>query len=379
MNDLAYTLKQDRLPALDGLRAAAIALVMASHAPAPFPAGRFPGDLGVTLFFVLSGFLITRLLLREWDATGDLSLRAFLTRRVLRIFPAYYAFLAVWLVAAVLLHKPSEPAHVAAGFTYTVNYYQAITGRAAGLIAHAWSLAVEEQFYLLWPPLLLLLLRRGGPRRAGVLLAAAIVAVGAWRCYLLLGAGAGPVYVYNAFDTRFDALATGCLLAVLLRDPRIVPGVRAIGGSAWMPALTAVAVLAPHVRAPLPFRYGPGFSLDAILCAVLLAQVLAVGGEGAWRVLSWRPVRWIGALSYSLYLYHLLVEQAVLALDIPAWLRLPLWLAASFAVAAASYYAIEKPFLRLKDRFAGGRAARDRASAAAEPALAAAASAGPAA
>src|SRR6266568_3863839 len=155
---LLRALGGSRLPALDGLRAVAVGVVMVYH----FGINAVPGDLGVSAFFVLSGFLITWLLLKEHGTTGDVSLRQFYTRRVLRIFPAPSALL------------------------YLVNYFNALHGHPTTSIAHAWSLGIEEQFYLLWP-LLLLGLLQGGVARVARALVFLIVVVVAWRCVLLFG------------------------------------------------------------------------------------------------------------------------------------------------------------------------------------------------
>src|SRR5438093_1124683 len=153
------------LPALDGLRAVAVFTVIVYH----FGINAVPGDLGVSAFFVLSGFLITWLLLREHAANGTVSLRRFYTRRVLRIFPAYYAFLAVSFAIDSVRGQPWGSSLGLSSLFYLVNYYNALNGHPVTSIAHAWSLGIEEQFYLLWPMLLLLLLRGGAARAARVL------------------------------------------------------------------------------------------------------------------------------------------------------------------------------------------------------------------
>ncbi|HEX9393047.1 MAG TPA: acyltransferase, partial [Gemmatimonadales bacterium] len=205
---LLRTLAGSRLPALDGLRAVAVFTVMIYH----FGINAVPGDLGVSAFFVLSGFLITWLLLKEHGATGDVSLRQFYTRRVLRIFPAYYAFIVLTYAADHLRGQAWPPGLAPSALFYLVNYFNALHGHPTTSIAHAWSLGIEEQFYLLWP-LLLLVLLRGGVARVARALVILIVVVVAWRCVLLLGLHVDRAYLYNAFDTRFDNLAVGCLLA----------------------------------------------------------------------------------------------------------------------------------------------------------------------
>ncbi|HET9010483.1 MAG TPA: acyltransferase, partial [Gemmatimonadaceae bacterium] len=180
-------------PALDGLRAVAVMIVIVGHHG--YPIAGVPADLGVSAFFVLSGFLITRLLMREHEASGTITLREFYARRTLRIFPAYYTFL---LVSFVLDHLRGERWGTALGLsavTYTVNYFNAIHHHPSTSIAHAWSLGVEEQFYLLWPLGFLLLARRGSRALVEGVALAALAAV-AWRAWLMLH-GADVAYLYN--------------------------------------------------------------------------------------------------------------------------------------------------------------------------------------
>src|SRR6267378_3170255 len=162
---LLGTLADRHLPALDGLRAIAVFTVIVYH----FGIHTVPGDLGVSAFFVLSGFLITWLLLKEQRATGTVSTRQFYTRRVLRIFPAYYVFLAASFAVDYARGQQWPPGLRLSGLFYVVNYYNAFHGHNAGSISHAWSLGIEEQFYLLWPMLFLVLLRGGVGRAARAL------------------------------------------------------------------------------------------------------------------------------------------------------------------------------------------------------------------
>lgn len=351
----ADRLAHDRIPVLDGVRAMAVLTVVAMHVPAG-PLHRLPGLLALTQFFVLSGFLITWLLLKEWDAAGTVSLRAFWLRRALRIVPAYAVFLLAWYVGHTLAGRPPRGWEVAAGATWTVNYAQAFGHRVTGL-EHGWSLAVEEQFYLLWPPLLVFLLARGGRRRAASVLAGLIVAVFAWRTYLVLVRGVPVAYAYDAFDTRFDALALGCLVAVLSRGRRFGRLAAAVSRRAWMPFVTLAVVLAWQL-APLRPRFGPGFTLDALLQSVLLVQLVILAETRAWRPLTWKPVRFLGRISYPLYLYHpgaLAIAASLTTL--PVAVRVALGLALSGAAGCASWFLVETPFLRLKDRLSRARPA----------------------
>ena len=173
-----------------------------------------PGGTGVLLFFVLSGFLITWLLLEEASKTGSVSLRNFYARRALRILPAFYVYAAVMLAYLWLRQRPVNYAQLTAALLYVNNYWQGIYGDPNTGFSHTWSLAVEEQFYFLWPALFLLLWRN--PARMARFLTAGIVFVWIYRLVLLYGFHVNQGYLYEAFDSRADSLMIGCLLAVLL-------------------------------------------------------------------------------------------------------------------------------------------------------------------
>ncbi|MGE0405714.1 MAG: acyltransferase family protein [Candidatus Korobacteraceae bacterium] len=324
------------LPALDGLRAIAVLVVITYHAG--FTA--VPGDLGVSVFFVLSGFLITWLLLKEEAQNGEISLGNFYIRRTLRIFPAYFAFLAVSYAFDALRGFQWPGGLTWASLTYTVNYYNALHNHPPTAVAHAWSLSIEEQFYLLWPLVFIFT-----PSRARAwMLAASITLVAGWRSLLYLHFDVGSAYVYNALDTRFDNLAVGCLLAILCLQPRFQELLE--NRSAWIPLAPVVFLLVSRTMTSPEYHYSVGFTVDALLIAVFLAQII----QRPWAWLDFKSVKWLGTLSYPMYLYHIwglgaahkLVESSVPALLIGT--------AITTALASASYYFIERPVLSLKSR-----------------------------
>lgn len=346
------------LPALDGLRAIAVAVVMLYH----YTNSRWvPGDLGVGLFFVISGFLITLLLLREETATGTISLRAFYMRRTLRIFPAYYVYIVFSLsIDTIRGHRwPGEL--LLAAFGYLVNYYNAFHGHPATSVAHAWSLADEEQFYLIWPALFLVLYQTS-PRRRPWWVVGLIVTVMAWRSWLYLGGHVGPAYVYNAFDTRFDNLAIGCLLALILSSGAVLRVGSAVGGAWWMVVPTIVGLYASRILLPASYHYSVGFTVDALLMAVLIVQLMQLSESRAWGWLNRKEVRFFGALSYSLYLYHGWGMSVATHLGSHGTIfRVIAASVAAVALACGSYYLVEQPFLRLKRRFEEPRESTVRA------------------
>jgi peptidoglycan/LPS O-acetylase OafA/YrhL len=357
---LRDALARRHLLALDGLRAVAVLTVIVYH----FGIDAVPGDLGVSLFFVLSGFLITWLLIAERRATGNVSLRAFYTRRVLRIFPAYYAFVAV---SFALDHwRGSSWPHglMPAALLYYVNYFNGLHDNPATSLFHAWSLAIEEQFYILWPLCFLLLMRRGA-RSFTIALVALIAGVLLWRSYLYLDRGVGAAYVYNAFDTRFDNLAIGCLLAVWLAQDRYARPANAVGRYAWLPLVTVALLLVSRTRTPLAYHYTLGFTVDAVLLAILIVQMLQWHPSRGWRWLEYPAVRYLGIISYGMYLYHQWGLGA--GRHIPSFSpveQLGAGIVATIIAATGSYYVIERPFLALKRRFERGRSAAGAPSAA---------------
>jgi len=335
------------LPALDGLRAVAVFTVIVYH----FGIATVPGDLGVSAFFVLSGFLITWLLLKEHAASGTVSLRRFYTRRVLRIFPAYYAFLAV---SFAIDHFRGQSWGQSLGLSsvfYLVNYYNALNGHPTTSISHAWSLGIEEQFYLLWPMLLLVLLR-GGTRRAAQTLAGVIVAVVLWRSALYAGFHVGSAYVYNAFDTRFDNLAVGCLLALTANAPTFEGVAARLSRSVWAPLVTLALLVVSRAAIGATYHYTVGFTVDAVLVAVFIVQMLRLYRTKLWSWLETSVVRYLGVISYPLYLWHpwgLGVGHHVHAAG-PAG-EFAFGVLACIALATGSYFIVERPFLALKRRF----------------------------
>ncbi|MFN8876332.1 MAG: acyltransferase family protein [Gemmatimonadota bacterium] len=363
---LGDLLSQSHLPALDGLRAVSVFVVVLGHHDRAWSEG--PGRItswsveeyvGVLLFFVLSGFLITHLLLREHQETGRVAFGRFFARRALRLLPAYYTFFVV-SVGLWLLRGFGFPAgRVIAGAFYGMNYWNALapTSDPQNPIYHVWSLAVEEQFYLLWPPLLLWAARRG--RKTVERTLWCIIATAAtWRCGLMWWDVALKPYAYNAFDARADNLAIGCLLAVLVRDDRWRARFERLAADWWMPVATA-ALLALSVFAGSNsdrYRYGPALTLEAILSGLLMMQLLLVSALPGWRWLDHPLAVWLGRLSYPIYLWHVFalgLDSRIATLPIPV--RVVLVFALAVAFGAVSYYVVERPFLRMKGRFAAPR------------------------
>jgi peptidoglycan/LPS O-acetylase OafA/YrhL len=331
-----------RLPCLDGLRAISIALVLTAHLltsetlPLLNPLWHFDlGNLGVRVFFVLSGFLITTLLLEEHAASGTINLRRFYFRRTFRIMPAYYTFLAVMALAAALGLVAISPAEGLRAAAYVSDYLH-----VPEVLCHTWSLSVEEQFYLLWPGVLLLL----GLRR-GFLAAAAVLLLSPGMRALAMHLHPRQVGALFAFDCVADALATGCLLAHLRGRLWAWAPYRRFLASPLVALLPAglLAVCWENVAHPA-FGALVGVSLLNLGTAVIVDWCLRFPSGRVGRVLNWGPVAFVGTASYSLYLWQqpFLLRHSL----IPC----PLNLLGLTAAALFSYRLVEQPALRLRSR-----------------------------
>lgn len=340
---LVETSSHGRIPTLDGIRAFSICLVLIAHSlgtgvlPTASPRAHILGDIGVRTFFVLSGFLITTLLLREHAKHGSISLRGFYLRRALRIFPACYAFLATVIALRAAGWLGASDADLAFAGTYTMNFH----AQRAWSIGHLWSLAVEEQFYLLWPVTLVAL----GVRRALRVALAALAVAPFIRLATWYGWPALRPLADQMFPCVFDALATGCALAMVRTRLDSLPWVRRWLAARWFWAI-------PIACAASRLMTRPWIDLGITTTLANLGIALAIHRcvsrqDGAVRAVLEHPlaVR-VGVLSYSLYLW----QQLFLNHHSTAWINtFPVNIGFTFAAAALSHRLVEAPFLRLSE------------------------------
>jgi len=345
--------RADQLPALDGLRALAVVAVLIYHAnPAWLPGG----FLGVEVFFVLSGFLITRGLAAEWRASGRVDLRAFWLRRARRLLPA----LLLFVFAVLVLSAAFDPAGLAglrtealAGVAYLSNWQLILEGQSyfdswfkPSPLRHLWSLAVEGQFYVVWPLIVALGLTRLG-RRFVVALALAGAAVSALLMALLYDPVAGDVSrIYYGSDTRLSGLLLGAALALA---PLSLPGPSRFVASVFLNAAALAALgllvgLCVFLGEGAPLLYRGGFLVVGLATAALIV-LLSQPSTLLARALALAPLRWLGMRSYGVYLWH----WPILLLAWPATADLPLlagYVAATLLIASFSYRFVEEPVRR---------------------------------
>jgi peptidoglycan/LPS O-acetylase OafA/YrhL len=337
-----------RIPSLDGLRAVSIALVIAGHSAdslnAPRALSYFShlGNLGVRCFFIISGFLITTLLLKEFEKTGGISMSGFYIRRALRIFPASLTYIGIIAGCSMLGWITLKSGDLAHALTYTMNYRY----NPAHWFRHLWSLSVEEQFYLLWPGLIWLAGRRRGMKAAW----AVVIADPVIRAILWYGFHASDSAMTKHFESIADTLATGCLLSMNFNRLGALHWYRRFQLSPlfWIVSLGLVLCGDGLYAINPACFYVIGQSLANLGTALCIDWSIRYYNQGIGHILNWRPILYIGVLSYSLYLW----QNAFLNPDWNAWpAKLPINILLAFGMAIASYYLVEKPFLRLK-RFA---------------------------
>lgn len=327
------TVAEARIPSLDGARAISIGLVIVAHLDLmKYVPGLWrvdTGNLGVRIFFVISGFIITTLLLAELRRTDTVSLTNFYRRRILRILPAYYTFLGTVMLVSVLRGGVATWTNVWPATIFIADYVNVPL-----VVGHTWSLAVEEQFYLLWPAMLLFGLRRSYVVCITILFLAPLFRI-------LAHVGVWPTNPRYAFECVADALAVGCLLAIN-RD------------RLWENSLYRQFVSSPLCLVPLlagilliaveqnkgAIYFTVGLSTLNFGIVIALDRYMRMPGSMIGRILNLAPVVWVGSLSYSLYLWQ----------QIFAWAPFPTFfkVLSMFGCAALSYFVIERPFQRLR-------------------------------
>jgi peptidoglycan/LPS O-acetylase OafA/YrhL len=348
------------IPSLDGMRAASFFIVFVSHAGLK---DIVPGGFGVTVFFFLSGYLITTLMRVEADRTGHVNLTNFYLRRALRILPPFYIVLvaATALAALGFLDGTLQPMAVASQLLHFSNYW--IAAHGGGGVATGtgvyWSLAVEEHFYLVFPAVLLALngLRLTGRQKAFSFWGICALVL-AWRCVLVLLLHVDVERISLCSDTRVDSITFGCALAVWNNPAIDGPAPDGIGSRSesalWrlivLPAGIALLLVTFVVRGPV-FRETLRYTVQGVALTPIFMMAVRHPQWRVFRLFNWRPMRFVGSISYSLYLVHHVAIKAVEQhprLGGVAGALVALFI--SFAIAWAIHVVVEKPCAQLRRR-----------------------------
>ncbi|MFN3197224.1 MAG: acyltransferase family protein [Bradymonadia bacterium] len=336
-----------RLPALDGIRALSLAMVIVAHllntrglevAPEVYFHANL-GRLGVQVFMVLSGFLITTMLLQAYDRHGAIDLKRFYLRRAFRIFPAYYTFVALMAVGASLGWVQVNDSDLLSASLFMSGY----DVERAWSTGHLWSITVEEQFYLLWP----WVLARWGVAGSTRVLVAVLVLAPVLRVSLWLLTPIDQRLIQEGFPTVMDALALGCLLAMYRQH---IPRLRLFGRLqrwSWMPVVwLLLAVWTSYTWYMHTHFYAVGNTLLNVFIALFIDGAMRHRG-GLGPLLNARPVMWVGALSYSIYLW----QQPFIDRTASGTLNMFPWSVLLTLICGwLSYRLVEAPALRLRDR-----------------------------
>ncbi len=328
------------IPSLNGIRALAVSLVFFAHSGLE---KIVPGGLGVTTFFVLSGYLITTLMRSEYATSGAVRLPAFYLRRVLRLMPPLFIVVA----GAALLSSLGaiDGAFSLRGLLSVLFYfgnYHVIALDFAGVPAGmgvVWSLAVEEHYYLLFPLLAIVLLGIGRPRVSAGVLIVLCATIFAWRCWLYLH-GAGESYISMATDTRADAILVGCVMG-FWRNPALDPVAPSDPrGDAIVAVSCLLLLLATLTERSEAFRLTARYTLQSLAIAPLIYLAVARAAQAPFRWLNARPLVYVGTISYTIYLSHQLILYGVMR----QWPQLN-W-AATLGIAALLTLAVAEPMRR---------------------------------
>lgn len=334
---------------LDGIRGIAIVTVFLAHYGVPFLQR---GGFGVDIFFTLSGFLITSILLSEYTRSGDIGFRNFYIRRLLRLFPALFCLLLVYGTLVTLFGKNLSRhfTDIALVFFYVANWAGAAGLNRPGELGHTWSLSVEEQFYFLWPGALYVMLKKWGAK--GLLCGTVILTILSMSETFFMARSVPWWRLYYGFDTRAFTLLFGCCFAIAvhfgkdrikLAGPveRVLPLVTSLGIALFMLRRDA------FTSDPDFFR-GMIFAIPLLTCG-LIYQAVMPGFELSKKILSSRVLVYFGKRSYGLYLWHYWILNVVNSRDLTIKLGCAV---ASLVATELSYRYVEMPFLSLKDRFA---------------------------
>jgi len=346
------TNKVFHIKSLDGIRAIAVMLVFISHAGF---SKIIPGGFGVTIFFFLSGFLITTLLRNEYEKKSDISLKNFYLRRVYRIFPSLYMVLLVVIALSylgVISHNMQSEA-VAFQFLHLTNYYAIFVTNANFVPGTSvlWSLAVEEHFYLIFPIFFVIMIKSMSYRNIAITLAVFCVMILLWRCYLVFELSTLQPHTYKSTDTRIDSIMFGCIMGVFMNPVYDKDIIKSEFAKVVILVVSLCVLLFCFLYRDAEFRESFRYTLQGL--ALFPVFYLAVH-RSEWllfRWLNWQPIRYLGTISYTFYLFHFvsiilvrdLISDSTVALVFFGFII-------TFLFSSFMYFFVEKRFLLLRKK-----------------------------
>lgn len=341
------------LPSLDGLRGIAILAVMIFHASPKYLRGGF---IGVDIFFVLSGFLITSLLIKEHDSKGSINIKNFYMRRILRLFPALVLFLCGTFIYASLFphHKNIVTLNdVLIVLFYIANWVRAFKMHISTFYAHTWSLSIEEQFYIFWPPMLIILYRLLANRLYITLIVGLFAIFSALLRIIMVAEGYSYQRLYGGLDTRADSLFIGCFIGFIISYKLFskVKFILPLTKKFFLPAVIILLLFAYFAEYTNLGFYQWGLFIIIFSTSIVILELATSQGGILRRVMEFPLLVLTGKISYGLYLWHFPVYRVMV---VNGYSRIEVLFfggAITFAIATISYYLIERQFLRLKDRF----------------------------
>ncbi|MGY3213785.1 acyltransferase family protein [Mucilaginibacter sp. HD30] len=349
--------KSEYMPYLDGLRGVAISIVILSHIGLD---GISPGALGVNLFFFLSGFLITKLLLNEFEQTGTINFKFFYIRRIIRLYPALIAMICLSIVILVIVKEKVLTGAIFSSFFYAANYYLLYFKPPGGASDYSssnifdiiWSLSVEEHFYLVFP--FIFYIFRRYTSYLVYFLCLISIAILCYRVYLIHVSTSTDFTInkiYLSTQSRADSIIWGCIPAILLYQNRNQAFIK-MAKSTWPIIAGILLILVSLLFRNFVFRETARFTVQAIAFILIIPSLVYYGENSPMkRALQNKALVWVGKLSYSLYLFHwpvIILISHYFELFSFHWEVLVLVL--SFLLATASYYFIEQPLLAIRKK-----------------------------